>query len=219
MPIYMSMLQATLNDDSSYDTWANFQVGSNGDTSGDPTYAIGDLFGAENWCYNTWDSNLNGGFDTSNVPVSFDVTSQGNEVLTVGSDAPLTYQTGDIGPITSVVLEAAVQTNAIASWSSVSVEFLQNGSPIEVDSCAGGPQVNTVNSGGANVQDQIMTIVPTAANADEVKVTGIMRMRSPGINYPSGQGMFCNIFVNGANATAGGGGTGVDIGGNNGSGG
>lgn len=211
MPIYMSAVESTLNDDSSYDTFANFQVGSNGNPDGVPTYSVGDADGMENWAFNTWDSNLNGGFDTSNVPISFDVTSGGNETLNVGEDDPLTYQTGAIGPITSVVLEAAVQTNAIASWSDVTVEFLQNGSVIETDSIANGPQVDTVNSGSSNVADQICTIIPSSPNADEVVVAGTMRMASPGINSPAPQAMFCNVFVNGANASSSGPSGGIGI--------
>jgi hypothetical protein len=187
-------------------------VGSNGDPYGDPTTDIGDIYGEENWAFNTWDSSLSGGFDTSEVPVSFEVASAGNETLNVANADPLTYQTDSIGPISSVVLEAAVQTNAEASWSNVSVEFLQNGSVVEVDNFANGPQVNTVDSGSSNVADQTLTVTPSSPNDDEVIVTGAMRLASPGISYPASQAMFCNIFVNGANASTGGSGGGIGIG-------
>jgi len=213
MPYYMSLVQSTLPDDSSYNTWANFEVGGNGDPYGDPTYGIGDADGEENWSTNTWDNQFVNGFDTSDVPISFDVTSGGSETLNVEGESPLSYQTASIGPISSVVLEAAVQTNAIADWSNVSVEFLKNGSVVETDNFSVGPQVDTVNAGSANIADQTLTVTPSSPDDDEVLVTGVMRMASPGINFPAAQAMFCNVFVNGANATSGGSGGGISIGG------
>jgi hypothetical protein len=213
MSYVMSPIESYLMDDSSYDTFGNLQVGSNGDAEGDPTSDVGDVFGEENYAYTAWDSDLDGGFDTSNVPIALDVTSDGSESLSVASNAPLTYQTGSIGPISSVVLEAAVQTNATSSWSNVTVTFLKNGSVREVDSIGNGPQVNTVSSGSANVADQTLTVTPSAPDDDEAIVSGVMRMTSPGINYPASQAMFCNIFVKGANASSGGSGGGISIGG------
>jgi hypothetical protein len=212
MAYYMSPIESTLSSDDSYDAYANLQVGSNGDPSGDPTSAIGDVYGEENWAYNTWDTNVSGGFDTSNVPITFDVTSDGSETLNVGNNSPLTNQTDSIGPISSVVIEAAVQTNATAKWGGISVEFLKNGSVVETDTFASGPQVDTTTSGASNVADQTLTVTPSAPDDDEVIVTGIMRMTSPGISYPAAQAMFCNVFVKGANATTGGSGGGVGIG-------
>ena len=179
MSIVMSAVSATLADDSSYDTYASLQVGSNGDTYGDPTQIIGDVYGEENYAFNTWDSNLAGGFEASDVPVEFDVKSDGSESLYVDNQSALTYQTGDIGSISSVVLEAAVQTNAEAKWSDVTVEFLRNGVVVETVDPSSGPDVNTISAGSSNVADQTLTITPSASNDDEAIVTGSMTMRSP----------------------------------------
>jgi hypothetical protein len=196
MSITMAPIEYVMPNDT-YDAYANLQVGSNGDTDGDPTSSIGDIYGEENWAFNPWDSDVSSGFDTSNVPIQFDVKSDGTEDLVVGSSDPVTYQTSPIGCISSVVLEADVQTNAEASWSNVTVEFLRSGSVVETDNPTSAPDVNTIGSSSSTMEDQQMTITPTATNCDETIVTGTMRLRSPGISYPSSTAMFCNIFVTG----------------------
>jgi hypothetical protein len=214
MSFIMSPIEYTLNEDNSYDAFANLQVGSNGETNGTPTSFIGDADGDENWAYQAWESSSAASFDTSNVSVSFEVMSDGNETLNVGNSSSLTYETGGIGPISSVTLEAAVQVNATASWSNVNVEFLRNGAIVETDSFNTGPQVSTVNSGHSNVEDQTLTVTPSAPNDDEALITGVMRMTAPGINLPAPQAMFCNIFVNGADSSSSGTGGGITISGN-----
>ena len=199
MAYYLSPIETTLPDDSYYNTYANFQVGGNGNTSGDPTSDIGDIYGEENWQFYTWDSDTSSGFDTSTVSVAFDVKSDGSEALTVGENGPLTYQTDAIGPISSVVLEAAIQTTAETKWSDVSVEFLKNGSLVETDNAASGVDVNNI-GGSATTADQTLTITPTATDCDEAIVLGTLRMQSPGISYPAGTAMYANIFVNGSDA-------------------
>jgi len=128
-----------------------------------------------------------------------DAKSDGTEILNVGTQDSLTYQAAAIGSITSVVLEAAVTTNAEASWSNVTVEFLKSGSVVETDTPTSAPDANTINSGSSNVADQTIKFTPTAQNCDEAIVLGSIRLRSPGNNYPGSTAMFCNAFVNGAN--------------------
>jgi hypothetical protein len=130
------------------------------------------------------------------VPVTFDVKSDGSEVLSVGSDDPLTYQTGSIGPISSVVLEAATQIQGQASWSNVTVNFYKGGSLIQSISPSSGPSVNT--SSSSTTADQTMTITPTDPSCDEVLIAAAMQMTSTGTNSPSSTAMFCNVFVNGS---------------------
>lgn len=196
--VYMSPVYTTLQDIESYSLDATLQVGGNGNPDGGPTSAIGDVNGAENWANYPWDSDPINGFDTGTVPVSFDDQASGNETLTVASQSPLSYAGAAMGDVSSVVIEAATQIPAQVQWSSLDVEFLQNGSVVQNINIGNGPNVNTINTPSFPVADQTMTVTPQYSNCDQVIVTGNFRMQSPGINAPPATAMYANVFVTGS---------------------
>jgi hypothetical protein len=195
-------VQPTLADIENYGLYASLQVGSNGDPNGDPTSDIGDINGEENWANYAWDTNLDSGFDTGSAPIVFDAAANGDESLSVEDLPELGYTGAAMGDVSSVIIEAAVQIPAETSWSNITVEFWKGGSDVENISIPVGPDVNTIDTPSSPVASQIMVVVPSTPDCDQVIVAGSLRMRSPGIQYPASNAMFGNVFVMGTSGAA-----------------
>jgi hypothetical protein len=174
--------------------YVDLEPGSNGNSSGDPTYTIGDDQGMEQWGFTQWDSDLSDGFDTGPVNVDFTAWAAGQESATIGSNTPLSYDGDAIGTIGSVVLRAGVLVSGEAKFSNVTVEFYHDDSLLETDSISAGPDANTLD-GSATQQEQLLTISPTATNANKVVVCATAQLRSPTDTAPGPTDMFCDIFV------------------------
>jgi hypothetical protein len=200
MSIYMAPRDDLLMYPTGDDLYANMQVGSNGNTDGDPSLIVGDDQGEENWTWYTWDES-DSGFDTGNVFVNFTAGTNGSESLTVGSASPVDYTGDSIDTISAVDIQAAVTVPAEASWSDITVEFY-NGSTLEqtVDPTSG-PSVNTTGTPSSPQQEQILTVTPSESGITSVSVSGTMRMTAGSGVVPGSTGMFCNIYILGSHGS------------------
>jgi hypothetical protein len=170
-------------------------IGSPGDTTGLPSYTIGDTAGDENWAYYNWDSNLDDGFDTGNAGVMFRGAAGGAESLAVGSGPFLSASTATFGSVGSVDIVATVYITSEVKWSNVTVRFYRAGSLQEIDSVGAGPDVNTTNTPSTPEAQQVLTVTPAVSGCDRVIVTGSLRMTAPAGTNPTASDMSANILV------------------------
>jgi hypothetical protein len=177
--------------------YASIGVGSNGDLYGTPTDSIGDDQGEENWDYTVWDSDPSDGFTTSNIPVIFTASTNGNESLEGIGDG-ISYGGDAFSKINSVELQAGVTQCGEAKWTDVNVAFYNGTTLGESDSIEVGPDANTTNTPSSPQAQQILTVTPTSSNYTSVVVSGTLKLTAPGSGVPNPNGMFCNIFINGS---------------------
>jgi hypothetical protein len=199
MPIYMDAPTSSISDIYGYGLYADWRVGSNGDSSGDPSYTMGDDQGEEAWGYSQWDSDLSDGFDTGNISVRFAGSSDGSESLTVGSDATLQYSGDAMGTITSVEFRAGVMVAGEAKFSDINIQFYHDNTLVEAIPVGSGPDANTINSSSLQ-QEQTLTVTPTAPNVNKVFISATTRLDSKTDTAPATSDLFCNIFVFGSNS-------------------
>jgi hypothetical protein len=197
MSYYMAPLDYDVSSFGSYALYMDVQVGSNGDTGGDPTYDVGDDQGEEAWAYKQWDSNLSDGFDTGDINVQFTGDSSGQESMAVGSDAPIAYSGDSSGAISSVVFQAGVMIPAEAKFSDITVQFWSGTTLRETVSFASGPDANTMNTPATPQAEQILTVTPTFSDCNKVRISATERLRAPAGTFPSSTNMFCDVFVYG----------------------
>jgi hypothetical protein len=176
--------------------YATLEYGSNGDTSGDPTYSIGDDQGEENWGFNVWDANTSNGFDTGNVTVVFAGSSDGTESLIVGSASSTSYVGDSFSSISTVQIQVGVQIPAEVDVTSLSAAFYRGGQLIENLSLAQGPMVNTINTPSSPQAEQVLTIIPANQNYTKVVITENVRMVAPAGSSPGPTDLFSNVFIN-----------------------
>jgi hypothetical protein len=197
MSYAMSAVEYTVDTDATQSLYASLMVGSNGDPNGDPTYAIGDDQGEEAWGYQVWDSrSLNGAFDSGSVTFAFTGKSTGDESISVGGAAPVTYTGDSFGTIASVQLQAGVLIPAEAKLSGLIVSFYSGNTLAEQDIIPVGPDANTIPTPSTPVAEQLMTITPPSSNCDKVVIIGTLRLTAPPGSYPGTSDMFCNVFIN-----------------------
>jgi hypothetical protein len=197
MSYAMSAVEYTVDTDPTQSLYASLMVGSNGQTYGDPTFAIGDDQGEEAWGYRVWDNTpLNGAFDSGLVSFQFAGQSTGDESISVGNGSPVTYSGDSFGTIKSVQLQAGVLIPAEAKFSDLTVKFYSGNSLAEQDSISVGPDANTIQTPATPEAEQVMTISPPNSNCDKVVISGNIRLTAPPGSYPGTNDMFCNIFIN-----------------------
>lgn len=204
MSYYMAPRDDSLMYPTGDDLYANMQVGSDGNTDGDPSIIVGDDQGEENWTWYDWDSSYSGSgssFDSGNVFVNFTASTNGSESLTVGSASPVDYDGDSIDSISAVDIQAAVTVPAEAMWSDITVKFYNGGTLEETIDPPSGPSVNTTNTPSSPQQEQILTVTPDESGITSVSVSGTMRMIAPSTTTPGSTGMFCNIYILGSHGS------------------
>jgi hypothetical protein len=196
MSYSMDLVTTDFQDFGDSSLFASVEPGSNGDTSGDPTYVVGDDQGMENWGFNTWDSDTSDGWDSGTVSVNFTGQSNGSESLSVQSNPAIAYNGDGFGPISSVQIDAQVEIPASVQWSNISVKFYSQGALMETETIPGGPQVDTTSTPDSPQAQQVLTVFPKDSNDDTVVVDATIRMTAPAGTVPGSTSMFAGIFVN-----------------------
>jgi hypothetical protein len=195
MSVYLASADYNIASPSGDDLFGNMMVGGDGNGSGCAETTVGDDQGGEYYGYYTWCESEGDGFNSGGVPVSFVADSDGYESLEVSTNDPVTYNGDSIGPIGSVVFQAAVTEQGSAEWSDISVDFYSGSTLVETDSAMQGPEANTTDTPSTPQKEQLMTVTPSASDITSVKIAGEIQLTAPAGSTPGPTGMFCNVFI------------------------
>ncbi|HEY8665272.1 MAG TPA: hypothetical protein VIL86_01345 [Tepidisphaeraceae bacterium] len=189
-------LNPYITDTSDATVYGETRIGDNGDLWGAPEYDIG-TSSTSQVGYTTWDSAPYDGIDSGWVNVTLHLTSSGASLYVEnGGDGTLSLTNAQFGAISKVEIDAATQTSGVSvAWRALSVEFFKNGSATEGINVPTNKDPVADGTNATGPIEAITTVTPTAANNDEVIVSGQVYIHADSGNYPSGNDIFSQILV------------------------
>jgi hypothetical protein len=188
----------SLSDPSGYRLFADLLAGTNGSFAWAPELYVGSTSDDATSAQRMWDGNLDDGFDSDSVFVSFDASlASGSATLSTSTadsspDASYTGTTG--GTIGSVLIRAGAQVPGDVDWSDISVTFWNGSQQGETINISAGPDANAADS-STGVAEQTLVVTPASSNYNHVTVSGALRMQAPTGVWPGGNDLFGQILI------------------------
>lgn len=198
----MDPVSDSITELSGYLLYAEAIPGSNGDSTGIPTYDLGADPEDASYGYNVWDEGVadgdtSDGFDTGSQPFAFDSDmAGGSNSLDVASAGAISYDTGGSQSIGSVIVRAGIQTIGVATWNNVTIAFYQ-GSTLADTLTLDGPAVDTTPANSPDEAEQILLVTPDSSSTPYTRVTvsGSIQMQTPAGVLPGPDDLFCQVFI------------------------
>jgi hypothetical protein len=183
-----------------YCAYAEVKYGSNGAAGGVPEYGVGHDPSDTVTGRRVWDGNLADGLESGwiNVELALEPGGGANDVKwTVfgGTPNPVFYSGVTYGTIVQVRVRAAVQAPVQMQWRSVTVKFYKNGTMVDSFTRRAGPEVDRRSYPTPVAAEQVLTVVPAAADNDKVVVTGQVRLHAPAGISLQATDLFGQVFV------------------------
>jgi hypothetical protein len=176
------------------DYFGEVLVGDNGNVSGIPTVTAGSGGEADSWTFNTWDSNVDDGFDSEWVGVQFSIGA-GQGAWEVSNSGAATFSTGTSPSIGSVTIQAAVMSAYMKmSWQDVTVNFYSGGQLMESVSVADFAADTT--DGAGWTEESGVIVAASGSNYDGVVITAQVRLEALEGMYPGPSDIFGQVVIN-----------------------
>jgi len=175
---------------------ACMQYGSNGDVWGPPEYSVANSSGSESDGSKQWDSAESGPFDSDWVDFTLVAQPGQGVTLTVDDGTGPVNVSAAFSSISSIEVDAGVQTNASMTFQDLDVSFFDSsGNETSCYSTSGGPSIDETNSSDP-VGEQIVQVTPASGtSASEVVVTGQIRLQAPDGVFPGASDIFGDIAI------------------------
>jgi hypothetical protein len=184
---------------SGYEVDAEARIGSNGWSSGDPEYSVGISSSNFSSGRRVWEASPVETIDSGQVEVVLAANPGGGSqavgwTVSGGDTVPLYCNNASYQIISSLKVRAAVQLNwAVMSFSDLVFRFYKNGSLQETITYE--KVIANTEDTSDEVQEQILTVTPTASDNDKVVVEGNIRLAMYGVDIPDPNAVFGQIFI------------------------
>lgn len=140
-----------------------------------------------------WDGDLEDGFDSGEVDITFDADlSDGSVEMTAGG-ASVAYDGQSGGTIGSVVIRAGADVAGFAEFTRLTIKFWDDGVVFET-ATIGGVSADTAES-TTGVAEQQLVVTPASSSCERVTMAGVFRMSAAPEAMPDVSSLFGQILI------------------------